>query len=95
MINEHHIFVNIAYVFCQILGRYGNRLNEQRNLVVHKIYIDFMNKMCITIHITDLCGLLNQISHKPLLKNWISADLADGFLKAFNTTAIGINELGC
>lgn len=95
MINEHHIFVNIACVFCQILRHDVKRLNEQQNLAVHKIYIDFMNKMCITIHIKDLCGLLNQIFHKPLLKNWISADLADGFLKAFNTDAIGINELGC
>jgi len=51
MINEHHIFVNITYVFCQILGRNVKRLNEQENLAVHKIYIDFMNKMCITIHI--------------------------------------------
>ena len=54
-----------------------------------------MNKICITINITDLCGSLNQIFHRPLLKNWISADLADGFLKAFNTDVIGINELGC
>ena len=54
-----------------------------------------MNKLCITIDIKDLCGLLNLILHRPLLKNWISADLADGFLKAFNTAAIGINELGC
>ena len=54
-----------------------------------------MNKLCITMNIADLCGFLNQIFHRPLLKNWISADLADGFLKAFNTDAIGINELGC
>ena len=95
MINEQKISVNIASIFCQILGRNLKRLNEQQNLYVHKIYIDFMNKICITIHIKDLCGLLNQIFHKPLLKNWIAADLADVFLKALNTGAIGINELGC
>ena len=95
MINEHNNYVNTGTVFCQFSDHIRKRLNEQQNLYVHKICIDFMNKMCITIVIKDLCGLLNQTFHRPLLKNWISADLADGFLKAFNTDAIGINELGC
>ena len=95
MINEQTNYVNTGTVFCHFSDHLRKRLNEQQKLYVHKIYIDFMNKICITIHIKDLCGLLNQIFHKPLLKNWIAADLADVFLKALNTGAIGINELGC